>query len=187
MGLSKLSIWVKDTEHPCLPYQTDRTSWVGAILTCDLQPLHYGDVKNGLYPLTDRGKLGGKVHGQVEVPPGCYIVLAAAPCGNTFTHMAMVQVGCAQEVCVNLITTSLSTCTAQIIVALRLASALGARYHPGLPLERAIPRAVISRVTKALEELREHIPDDPILPALPISLDDLVRMARRERGGRRSA
>jgi hypothetical protein len=181
MGLSKLSIWVRDTAHPCLPYQSTGHSWIAIILTCDLQPLHFGEVKNGVYALTDPGKAGGKVHGQPKVPPGCYIVLAVATCKNIYTDMAMAQVGCDQEVCVNLITKSLSTCSGQLIAALNIASVLGPGYAPSSPAGREIPKEVISKATDALEELVKHIPHDPILPALPISLDDLKKMAREER------
>ncbi len=180
MGLSKLSIWVRDTVHPCIPYESTGHSFMVAILCCDLQPLHFGSVKNGLYPLTDPGKGGGRIHGQVEVPPGCYIIIGAATCKNIFTDMAMVQVGCDQEVCVNLITKSLSTCTGQIIAALNIAQYLGPAYAPSSPAGKEIPKEVLSRAIGALEELLKHIPKDRILPAIPISIEELKHMAEKE-------
>ncbi len=183
MSLSKLSIWVRDTAHPCLPYQSTAHSWVAIIMTCDLQPLHFGPVHNGVFALTDPGKAGGKVHGQIPVPPGCYIVVAVATCKNIYTDMSMIQVGCAQEVCVSLIPKSLSTCTGQIIAALNIASILGAGFAPSSPAGREIPREVISKAIDALEKLREYIPKDTVLPALPISLDDLKKMAEEEKKG----
>lgn len=181
MTMSKLSIWVRDTVHPCLPYQSTTHSWSAIILTCDLQPLHFGAVKNGVYQLTDPGKAGGRVHGQVEVPPGCYIVLAAATCKNIFTDMAVVQVGCGEEACVNLITKTLSTCTGQLIYALNIASFLGPNYTPSSSAGKEIPKEVVSRAITALDELRRHLPEDHVLPMLPISLDDLRKMAEKER------
>lgn len=181
MGLSKLNIWVRDTTYPCLPYQSTGHSYIAVILTCDLKPLHFGEVKNGLYPLKEPGKGGGRIHGQPEVPPGCYIVVGVATCKNIYTDMAMVQVGCNQEVCVNLITKSLSTCSGQIIAALNIANVLGPNYAPSSPAGREIPKEVISKAIKALEELKEYIPKDPILPALPISIEDLKKMAAEEK------
>lgn len=181
MGLSKLSIWVKDTAHPCLPYQSTAHSWIAIILSCDLQPLSYGAVNNGVFALTDKGKAGGRIHGQVDVPPGCYIVVAVATCKNIYTDMAMVQVGCNQEACVSLITKSLSTCTGELIAALNIATILGPGYAPSSPPGREIPREVISKALTALEELRKNIPEDIILPKLPISLDELKKMAEKEK------
>jgi hypothetical protein len=180
MGLSKLSIWVRDTAHPCIPYQSTGHSYIAVIFSCDLQPLHFGSVKNGLYPLTDPGKGGGRIHGQVEVPPGCYIIVGVATCKNIYTDMAMIQVGCDQEVCVNLITKSLSTCTGQIIAALNIAQVLGPGYAPSSPAGKAIPKEVLSKAIGALEELSKHIPKDHILPAIPISIEELKSMAVEE-------
>ena len=181
MGLSKLSIWVRDTAHPCLPYQSSRHNWIAIILTCDLEPLSYGVVNNGVFRLTDVGKAGGKVHGQVDVPPGCYIVVAVATCKNIFTDMALVQVGCDETACVNLITKRLSTCTGQLIAALNIGQILGPGYSASSPPGEPIPREVIAKATEALEELRKHLPWDPVLSALPITLDDLQEMAKEEK------
>ena len=182
MGLSKLSIWIRDTAHPCLPYESTGHSWVAAILSCGLKPLHFAAVKNGLFPLTDPGKAGGRVHGQVEVPPGCYIVVAFSTCKNVFTDMAMVQVGCNTEVCVNLITKRLSTCTGQLIAALNVAAVLGPGYNPSSAERSKIPKEVISKAIEVLQELNRHMPPDPVLPALPVSIDDLKKMAEKEQG-----
>lgn len=184
MGLSKLSVWVRDTAHPCLPYQSTGHSWTAIIFTCDLQPLSYGAVNNGVFRLTDTGKAGGRVHGQVDVPPGCYIVVALATCKNIYTDMALVQVGCDETACVNLITKRLSTCTGQLIAAFNIAAILGSGYSASSPPEKPIPREVLARATEALEELRRHLPEDPLLSALPITVDDLKKMAEEETRGR---
>lgn len=180
MGCSKLSIWVRDTRYPCLPYQSTGHSYYALILTCDLQPLHFGEVKNGWYLLNETGKGGGRIHGQIEVPPGSYIIIGVATCKNIYTDMAMVQVGCDQEVCVNLITKALSTCTGQIIDALKIAQQLGPNYAPSSPAGREIPKEVLSEAIDALEKLKEYIPKDRVLSALPISIDDLLRIAEED-------
>lgn len=101
-----------DERHrPPVPTVSEqRTHWIAIIHTCGLEPLSYGQVNNGIFPLTEAGKAGGKVHGQVDVPPGCCIVLAVATCKNVYTDMAMVQAGCDQTACLNLITKRLCTC-----------------------------------------------------------------------------
>jgi len=144
-------------------------------------------VHNGVFPLTESGAARGRVHGQVRVPPGCYIVLAVATCKNIYTDMAFVQVGCDETVCVNLITKRLSTCAGQLIAALNIAAILGPAYSPSSPPGEEIPREVIAKATEALEELRRHLPPDPVLPALPISVEDLGRMAGEVRQGREPA
>lgn len=184
MGLSKLSIWVRDTAHPCLPYQSTGHNWIAIIWTCGLEPLSYGAVNNGVFPLTDVGNAGGKVHGQVDVPPGCYIVVAIATCKNIFTDMALVQVGCDETACVNLIPKRLSTCTGQMITALNIAAILGQGYSASSPPGEPIPREVIAKATDALEELQRHLPWDPVLSALPITVDELKKMAKEEKMGR---
>ena len=185
MGLSKLSIWVRDTAHPCLPYQSTGHSWIAIIWSCDLEPLSFGAVNNGIFPLTEKGKARGKIHGQVDVPPGCYIVVAIATCKNIFTDMAFVQVGCDQTVCVNLIPKRLSTCTGQLIIALNIAAILGSQYSPSSPPGEPIPREVIAKAIAALEELRKYLPWDPVLSAFPVTRDELEKMAQEEKKGGR--
>lgn len=180
MGMSKLSIWVRDTSHPCLPYQSTKHSWYAVIWTCGLQPLHFGRVKNGFFPLTDPGKLGGRVHGQVEVPPGFYIVVAYATCKNIFTDFAMVQVGCDDEACVNLLPKSAATCLGQLVTTLKVAQWLGPGYNPGCPAGREIPKETLSNAIASLEKLREYLPEDTITPRI-VSMDELKKIADTEK------
>ena len=185
MSLSTLSIWVRDTAHPCLPYQSTGHSWTAIILTCDLQPLSFGAVNNGIFRLTEPGAGGGKVHGQVGVPPGCYIVFAVATCKNIFTDMALVQVGCDKTSCVNLIPKRVSTCAGQLLVTLGIAQILGPKFSSGCPAGNEIPKEVVARAKGALEELLKYLPWDPVMSALPISVDELEAMAKEEKSGRR--
>ncbi len=183
MSLSKLSIWVRDTAHPCLPYQSTSHSWIAIIWSCGMQPLSFGVVNNGIFPLTEKGKAGGMIHGQVKVPPGCYIVVALATCKNIFTDMAYVQVGNDETVTVNLITKRLSTCTGQLLTALNIASILGPHYSPGSPPGKPIPREVIAKATKTLKELQEFSGWDPVMDALPITVEEIKKMALKEARG----
>ncbi|MFH0850177.1 MAG: hypothetical protein V1924_04465 [Candidatus Bathyarchaeota archaeon] len=45
MGLSTLSIWVRDPYSPLLPYQSSGHSFRACILTADYKPLHFGAVQ----------------------------------------------------------------------------------------------------------------------------------------------
>ncbi len=178
MGMSKLNIWVRDTAHPCLPYQSTMHTWVAGIFTCDLQPVWVGLLTEPWSPppVPGEGVKVHRVHQQVEVPPGCYIVLGAAPCKNVYTDFAMVQVGCNEEVCVNLLPKSVSTCSGLLVTALNMAKAMGAiNYSFGCPAGQEIPERVISSAVESLENLRKYIPEDPITPKLAVVMDELKK------------
>jgi len=185
MGLAKLNIWVRDTAHPSLPYQSTGHTWLAIILTSDLQSLSYGAVNNGIFALTDSGKAGGKVHGQVDVPPGFYIVFAVATCKNVLTDWAMVQACCNQEACVNLLPKAMTTCVGELLWALQIAQTMQQAYSYSSPSGREIPREVVSKTIAALEELCRHLPEDQIMPKLPITLDKLKKIAEKERGAQK--
>ena len=112
MGMSKLNIWVRDTMHPLLPYQSTGHNFRAVILSCEtpITPLDFGAVSNGVFPLTDKGSAGGVIHGGVEVPPGTYLVRAWATCKNVWTSWAWVQVGCGETACVNLLPNRFRQC-----------------------------------------------------------------------------
>lgn len=57
----------------------------------------------------------------------------------------------------------------------------GPNYTPSSSAGKEIPKEVVSRAITALDELRRHLPEDHVLPMLPISLDDLRKMAEKER------
>jgi len=42
-------------------------------------------------------------HAEVQIPPGCYVVVAGMYGGNIYTERAMVIVRCGEDACVNLI------------------------------------------------------------------------------------
>lgn len=180
MGLSRLSIWVRDPYSPLLPYQSSGHSFRACILTADYKPLHFGAVQHGLLALTHPGPRGGMVHGQVEVPPGCYMVVGFAACKNVVTDFALVQVCCGQEVCVNLVTKTLATCRGQLVWALSLAYQAGSKYKPASEEGSRIPKELAGKAIEVLEELSKYLPKDHVLPALPIDLKELLRRVDEE-------
>ena len=111
MGLSKLNVWVSDTDDPCSV--SDRT-WYVTIFDCDGNVLQWGG-KNYVVMQAPFGHL------EVDVPPGCYYIKAVwsfwllqgpriAYRVNHFTDAAIVQVCCDQHVCVKLFNPSIHRC-----------------------------------------------------------------------------
>ncbi|HUX06759.1 MAG TPA: hypothetical protein VMX35_05535 [Acidobacteriota bacterium] len=175
--MSELSIWIRDTADPCLPYKSTSHSWIAVIWSCGIKPLAFGDVRDGFFPLNVPGAARGRVHGQVKVPPGCYIVFAFSPCKNIFTDMTYVQVGCGETACVNLVTKRFSSCTYQLIKTIDIAAALGKHYKPGSE-EKEIPRELLDHAKKALEKLLDFLPDDPVVNALKTTDRHLEKLAQ---------
>ncbi|MCW4050724.1 MAG: hypothetical protein NWE89_13420 [Candidatus Bathyarchaeota archaeon] len=178
--MSKLNFWIRDPYHPLLPYQSSGHNFRVVILTADYKPLNFGAVHHGVFALTHQGPRRGKVHGQVEVPPGCYIVVGYASCKNVLTDFALVQVGCGKEVCVNLITKTMATCRNQLIWALNLAYKAGNQYKPASEEGSKIPKKVAGKVLEALKELGEYLPEDHVTPALPIDEEELLERVNEE-------
>jgi len=173
LGLSKLSIWIRDPRHPLHPYMASGHSFRVRILTADLVPLHFGPVHNGMYNLTHPGPMGGRVHGQVEVPPGCYFIIGYAPCFNVVTDLAMTQVGCDQEVCVNLLPKHMHLCILYLVEALHHLQKLGPRYKTGAIQPLKLPERLLENTLKNLEELGNVFPKEEMLEALRVSEADL--------------
>ena len=175
MGLSKLSIWVRDPHHPIHPYAASGHSFKIKILTADYMPLHFGAVHNGVFKLTHPGPRGGRVHGQVEVPPGCYIVLAYAPCFNVVTDFAMAQVGCDQEVCVNLYPKHMHFCIIYLLEALHHLQHLGPRYVTGAP-QLKLREPLLEAAVKSLKELSDSFPREEMIEMMRVSEADLKEL-----------
>lgn len=185
--MSRLNIWVRDTVHPLLPYQSTGHSYRAIIASCEtpLTPLSYGAVNNGVFPLTDTGPAGGKVHGEVEVPPGTYLVRAWATCKNVFTSWAWVQVCCGETACVNLITNRFRHCVTDTQLVALLAAWCQTQNIPFSPGSNAIdiPPEVLKRAAEALGELAKHLPepDKDYDRELDRMLQEMKKVAKSER------
>ena len=175
MSMSEMSIWVRDANNPCLPYHSTSHSFVALILSCSLKPLSFGKVKDGVVHLDKPGAAGGRVHGQVKVPPGCYIVVAYARCKNVFTNLAYVQVGCDQTVCVNLLPKRVSQCVGELVATIREAQQQGAtNYSFASPPRKDVPEDVLEEAAHALGRLEEALGQDPFFDALPGGRDKFL-------------
>lgn len=163
MGLSTLNIWVRDTRHPLLPYQSSTHNFIALILSCETPytPLTFGALTNGLFPLTEPGAGGGKVHGQVKVPHGTYLVRAFAPCKNVFTSWAWTQVCCDEEVCVNLITNRFRDCIKETQLVAQLygwCDEQGIPYRPGSDPVK-LSHDLLRKADEVLGALAENLPE----------------------------
>lgn len=156
---SCLSVTVRDSHHPCAPYQSSRHSFLVEIYHCDGLPLFWRGVDFGMgAPLQVAGAGGGMIHGKFEVPPGCYLVRAAASCQNVVTDWAWVNVGCGATVCVDLVPPTVRHCIARAVTGIALGTAVAdKKVHELAPREA-------KAATNALDKLAARLPADPLPP-----------------------
>jgi hypothetical protein len=179
MADSTLSITVRDTTHPCAPYQTTKHSFRVQIFHCDGTPLFWNgiDYTDGVR-LNVRGAKGGLIHGQVKVPPGCYLVRAFAWCNNVETDWAYVGVGCDQTVCVNLIPTAFRHCIKRVLAGLLMGSVVFPKEG-----EKKVSSMMPNDVKEAaaiLTKIAGRLPEGELLPSTPTT-GELEKMLREEK------
>jgi len=159
---SIISILVRDKDHPCSPYFTTGHWFYIDVFTCDGTYLTWKGITYKRYPLRER------IHDQIKVPPGCYIIRGYAPCLNVTCELAMVVVGCDETVCVNLLPTGVRTCIGRLVTALQLPE-----------IRNKIPQQVEAAV-KALKEVAEYLPRDVFPPPLPLSVEEMLKEAEKK-------
>lgn len=166
MADSILSITIRDSNHPCAPYQSTPHSFRVEIYHCDGTPLFWKGVNYGATGvwLDTRGAKRGFIHAQVKVPPGCYLVRAHAKCKNVVSDWAYVGVGCDQTVCVNLVIPTLLHCVLRTITGLLLSTVDPPEGEE--MVVKIMPREVKEAV-KALNKVADKLPKDLQLPVPP--------------------
>lgn len=166
MADSIVSITVRDTEHPCAPYQSTQHTFFVQIYNCDGKPLFWKGVNFGRpIPLQEPGHQGGRIHGQFKVPPGSYLVRSIASCKNVITDWAWVGVGCDETVCVDLVPPSVIHCIQRVIAGLLLGT-----VDPPEAGEQTVAQLAPKEVQEAVEALTrvaDRLPRDRQLPAPP--------------------
>lgn len=163
MADSILSVTVRDAPFPCAPYQATDNSFRLQIFHCDGKPLFWrGEDFGKPVPLDVEGAKGGRIHGQVKVPPGCYLVRAFGRCENTVTHWAWVNVGCDQTKCVDLVLPGVLHCISGVIAGLT-AGTVGER-----PVRELVPE--VDQAIEVLRRVAAALPEDPLPP--PLSEED---------------
>lgn len=183
MGVGKLNIWVSDVADPCGTWNSRDEKTRVTVFDCkgilEWQCGRYWidegwkPISNGVYknlPL-----ICG--HLQVEVPPGCYWVIAAGsvsdPKGkpihlNYTTHVGIVQVGCDETACVKLYNPTLRLCWNWFRVGLQISAQKGQIDLEGL-----------KQVETLVEEtLLRNVPRQPVERMIERIFDDLVDDAK---------
>jgi hypothetical protein len=160
---SCLSVTVRDSHHPCAPYQSTGHSFNVEVYHCDGLPLFWKGVNFGKgVPLQIAGAGGGLVHGQFRVPSGCYLVRAVATCQNVVTDWAWANIGCGATVCVDLVPPMVRHCIERVVAG------LVAGTVDDQPLGEVVGDQA-ARVAEALREVAASLPDQP-LPPPPLDL-----------------
>ncbi len=176
MADSILSIIIRDTRHPCAPYQSTRHSFYVSIFTCDMKPLHWSGTTYIHYPLNVRGKAGGMIHAQVHVPPGSYLIRAVATCKNVVSDWAWAEVGCGKTVCVNIVIPNAIDCLLRTILGIQA----GTVDPPGgeAMIRNAMPKEV-GEAVEAMQRVVEKLPRSVLPP--PPTLEEIEEMQKKRR------
>lgn len=177
MGIGKLNIWVSDVANPC-------GTWDGAgqmtIFDCKgilewpcgryLAPDgNWKTVPNGLYK--DLPFRCG--HLQVEVPPGCYWVIAGYVSPGKFihlnytTHVGIVQVGCDETACVKIYNPTIRLCWDWFWVGLRILAKRGQIDIEG-----------VKQIEALAEKLLKDAPRQPVERVIERAFEDLIEVAK---------
>jgi hypothetical protein len=185
MSIAKLNIWVSDVGDPCGTFKGG--SEHGGIQIFDCKGIlewpcgHYlapdgnwQPVPNGKYENLPF-KCG---HLEVEVPPGCYWILAGYESKgvrffhlNYTTHVGIVQVGCHETACVKLFNPTVRLCWDWVWFGLRMLS---------LPRSQAVLRLdKVEELGRLARELLQPLAVNPIEPVIEKILDDVFEKAKR--------
>ena len=107
MSTATLNVWITEIGDPChiiKPSPSDPMGWFVHVVDCDGKVLEWCGRRYRDIP----AKCG---HVELEVPPGCYSVLAShtparaggiPPFGGRLTHVQVIRVNCGDHACVTL-------------------------------------------------------------------------------------
>lgn len=184
MGVGRINIWISDVADAC---GTWRGSGRATVFDCDgilswpcgrhrTEGQDWQQVPNGQF----RNLPFRCGHLEVELPPGCYWVVAGSvsPSSgfihlNYTTHVGIVQVGCDETACVKLYNPSIRLCWNWFRVGMRALAAQG-----------ELDRGQVEEVEKLVEQrLLADVPTargDEILAEV---YDDFLETARQKEDG----
>jgi hypothetical protein len=172
-GDAVLSILVRDSGHPCAPYQSTGDSFYVQIFHCHGLPLVWQGVNYGVFPgvlMTIPGPAGGRVQIDVDVPSGCYLVRALAACKNVVSDWAYVEACCGQTVCANLIIPTVKHCILRMAASLQAATI---DPEGGEDLVIDVWPDEVFQATSSLLQIAELLPEDSLeFPQAP-DVDDI--------------
>ena len=178
MSVGKLNIWISDVADPCGTWKGD-----GRVTVFDCKgilewPCGCFMAPDGNWKPVPGGKYTNLPlrcgHLEVEVPPGCYWVIAGyvSP-GPTWvhlnytTHVGIVGVECGETACVKLYNPTLKLCWDWFYIGLRMLTL--ARSQPILPPDK------VKRLGEMAEDLLRPVPTHPIEPVVERIFDDLYK------------
>lgn len=167
-----LSITVRDVRKPCAPYFLTGHWFFIDILHCDFTPLTWHGRTYRGYALRQR------IHDQIRVPPGCYIIRGYATCYNVVLELAMVQVPCNSTVCVSLLPTTVRFCIDRAILGILHGTFV---MSEETRISEKAPKEKINAAIRALEEIKGLLPKDELPYGLPVTPEELEKMAKREK------
>ena len=181
MGIARLNVWVSDVADPCGTWNGQ-----GSMTIFDCKGIlewpcgRYIDIHDTWQPVPNgiyKDLLFKCGHLEVEVPPGCYWVLAGYVSPGPFihlnytTHVGIAQVGCDETACVKIYNPTLRLCWDWFWVGLRVLAARGqGRIDPGR----------IQELENTVEELLRDAPRLPIERVIERGFEDLVEAAKRQ-------
>jgi hypothetical protein len=149
MSTANLNVWITKVSDPC--HIDDTTPYFVHVLDCSGNVVEWCGKRYTFLP----AKCG---HLALEVPPGCYVVVAGIsqsaggepPFGNALTHVQVVRINCGDHACVTLFAPTLHFCGTWFGQATVLATG-GGKINVGLA----------NAAVKAIRALLDTVPVDP--------------------------
>jgi len=181
MGVGKLNIWISDVADPCGTWDGG-----GQVTVFDCKGIlqwpcgrflapdgRWQPVPNGRYQ--DLPFRCG--HLEVEVPPGCYWVIAGYVSSpgtyihlNYTTHVGIVQVNCDETACVKVYNPTTRLCWDWFRVGLRM---LTVKRSPAV-----LDPKKVAQVEELVEELLRDFPRVPIEETIEKMFAELIKSPR---------
>lgn len=166
MGMSKLNIWVTDTDDPC---SISNRTWYVTIYNCDGKVLEWCGRRYVVIP----ARCG---HLEIDVPPGCYRINAVWSFSflggifyvNHFTDSAVVQACCDGHVCVTLFNPSTHRCGQIYLRAIK-----------DVLDQNAVPANIAQEAEKAINNLLQYLPR-PVRGFELDHLDEIEKLVREQ-------
>lgn len=184
MGIAKLNIWVSDVAEPCGTWEGGGNMTIfdcKGILEWPCGRFLNPDGKWQVVPGGHYKDLPFKCgHLEVEVPPGCYWVIAGYVSQGKYihlnytTHVGIVEVGCDDTACVKIYNPSIRLCWDWFWVGLRMLEASG---QVRLDTER------MNVIEKSVNDLLKDAPRLPAERVIEGVFDDLVKSTKKSSKG----
>jgi hypothetical protein len=155
MSTAMLNVWVTRVGDPC--HIDNEHKWFVHVLDCEGRVIEWCDRRY----MNIETKCG---HAEIELPPGCYTVVAtwspgtsSEHLGNHLTHVQIVRVNCGDHACVTLFPPTLHHCRTWFEHAMRVHAQMG-----------ALDREAVANAIKAIEVALERVKPDPMTEAMEV-------------------